>query len=219
MDDTLYDEMTFVRSGFRAVAHHLHDSIGAPRQQSYEWMLKKLEADGRGSVFDDVLARYGNVTRAAVARCVRAYRLHQPELSLNPDAERCLQRFAAHGQYVVTDGHKLVQRNKANALGLFERMNKVFITYRHGRSRSKPSPYCFQLIAGLESASPRDIVYVGDNPHKDFVGIKPLGFRTIRIRAGAFRDLVLDESHEAHETVDSLDEITPSLLRRLQRAD
>ena len=57
--------------------------------------------------------------------------------------------------------------------------------------------------------------YIADNPKKDFIGIKPLGFKTIRIRQGMFKNLEADESQKAHCEIKSLDEIEQTLLNKL----
>jgi putative hydrolase of the HAD superfamily len=215
MDDTLYDEMTFVKSGFRAVAQYMNATFGAEEAACYQLMLKELKENGRGRIFNRVLEEYGTLNKKHLKKSITTYRLHTPEITLNEDALRCFERFEAHPLYVVTDGHKLVQDSKVRALGLYERVKKVFITYRYGRHHSKPSPYCFERIAALESAQPSDIVYIGDNPHKDFVGIKPLGFKTIRIHTGGFKDDQVAPAYDAHLNIHSLDELTPELLQKL----
>ncbi|HEX2953991.1 MAG TPA: HAD family hydrolase, partial [Bacillota bacterium] len=58
LDDTLYEELTFVKSGFRAVAGFLQERYGIPAQPSLELMLQKLEG-GRGRIFDDLLLHHG----------------------------------------------------------------------------------------------------------------------------------------------------------------
>jgi putative hydrolase of the HAD superfamily len=48
---------------------------------------------------------------------------------------------------------------------------------------------------------------VGDNVKKDFVGIKPLGFNTVRVLRGNYAHYVADEAHEAARIIQSLDEL------------
>ncbi len=43
----------------------------------------------------------------------------------------------------------------------------------------------------------KDIVYIGDNPNKDFVNIKKLGFRTIRVLKGMFSNSNKETKFEA----------------------
>ena len=95
LDDTLYPELSYVQSGFRAVAAYLSLLLGVPAEALAAGMVAEEAAHGRGQVFDNVLRQHGRWTKTLVAACLRTYRQHQPALALYPDAERCLSRFAA----------------------------------------------------------------------------------------------------------------------------
>jgi len=216
LDDTLYDEIRYVESGFRAVANYAADRWQLDETLVYDKLVRALGSSGRGQVFDSVLSHYERLSRKNVQCCVGVYRRHIPSIALHAAGERCLQRFHSWTRYLVTDGNKLVQHNKVDALGLLPRFKRVMITHRFGVRHAKPSPYCFKMIAETERAIPQQIVYVGDNPAKDFVGIKPLGFRTIRVLTGAHRNVRKPHRYEANVTIKSLDELTPALLDNLQ---
>ena len=104
LDDTLYPELSYVHSGFRAVAAFLSPLLEVPADTLAAGMIAEEAAQGRGQVFDNVLRHYGRWTKALVAACLRTYRQHRPELALYPDAVRCLTRFAGYPLYLVTDG-------------------------------------------------------------------------------------------------------------------
>ena len=55
LDDTLYPELSFVKSGFCAVAIMLEESYGLERSGSMARMLCSLHTHGRGAVFNDLL--------------------------------------------------------------------------------------------------------------------------------------------------------------------
>lgn len=208
LDDTLYDEINFVKSGFIAVANYLWKEYGIDENESFELMWSILEEHGRGSVFNRTLRHYGLERQQTVRKCLTVYRLHNPNIQLLPDAEAILQEINDQPIYIVTDGHKIVQHNKLIVLGLYSRVKRCFITYRYGRKHSKPSPYCFNKIAQIEKVNTSDIVYIGDNPNKDFVGIKPLGFRTIRIKRGPYANLLKSDEFNAEAEVETLTDIT-----------
>ena len=215
LDDTLYEELTYVKSGFCAVAEYLHETYQIDPQESLSIMLKKLTG-GRGSIFDSVLKEFDIYTYKNVRKCVSVYRGHTPNITLSKDTEACLARLAAyHPIYIVTDGNKLVQKKKLITLGLYERVKFCFITYRYGLKHSKPSPYCFRKICEREKVTPSSVVYIGDNPYKDFVGIKPLGFKTIRILRGHFKDVKLSRKYEAEHQIYSLEELGKEYIRRV----
>lgn len=215
MDDTLYDEITYVESGFRTVCDFLHQTFKAPKQKCFELMMKELKKNGRGKIFNVALEKYGILNKTNIRKCVSIYRTHTPDIELNKEAIDCFKRFHDYPKYVVTDGNKIAQGRKVDALGLKQMMKKVFITHQYGLSSSKPSPYCFFKIMEMENSNPQNIVYIGDNPNKDFVGIKPLGFKTIRIRKGDYMNEKVSLKYDAQISIDSLDELTPSLLNDL----
>lgn len=212
MDETLYDERTFVLSGFREVSEYMLQQWGIPSATTFRMMCEELDACGRGMVFDIVLKKYEVFTKHNVRQCISVYRAHQPEIQLLPDAQRFLKRFEKYPLYVLSDGSPRVQRNKARVLGLSAFIKQIIITWQYGRDKSKPSPFCFLRICKLEHVSPENVVYISDDPHKDFVNLKPLGFYTIRIKRGRFSKVVLDKKYEAHRTINSLDTISPRFL-------
>lgn len=211
LDDTLYEELTYVKSGFRVVADFLQKRYGIPGQLSLELMLRKLEG-GRGRIFDDLLINYDIYQKGLVKKCISIYRLHQPKISLYPEADVCLKRLQNYPQYIVTDGNKLVQQNKIKALGLDQRVKFYYITHRYGKKNAKPSPYCFQKICEREQVTPKEVVYLADNPNKDFVGIKPLGFKTVRVLQGQYQNLRKPKLFEADYQIKSLTELDEAFL-------
>ncbi|WP_201317857.1 HAD family hydrolase [Paenibacillus sp. EPM92] len=209
LDDTLYKELTFVESGFKAVSFDLHNRFGLKPEETFQTMWLELQRHGRGKVFNCVLARYGLETKGNILHCLNIYRKHRPDISLYDDARRCLEELKAYPMYIVTDGNKLVQQSKLQALGLYDHefIRHCYITRRYGIKNEKPSPHCFMKICEREQVDPKDVVYIGDNPNKDFVGIKPLGFRTVRIIRGAFSELIKPNDYEAEHQIESLDEL------------
>lgn len=215
LDDTLYDELTYVQSGFKAVAVYLEKEHGINADQSFAQMWKILEEDGRGRVFDQALRYFGLYSREKAVRCLSIYRKHKPDIRLSDEAARCLQRLSHYPLYIVTDGNKLVQHQKVLALDLYAKVKGCFITHRYGIKNAKPSSYCFEKIAELEKCPPQQIVYIGDNPQKDFVGLRPLGFRTIRLMQGQHKGRVMAENYEADRQIRSLDQLTETFLFEL----
>ncbi len=214
LDDTLYDELTYVRSGFRAVSEYLWEQYDIPLQRSYDDMIRRL-ANGRNRIFDSMLMQFGLYSQQTVRICLAVYRLHQPHIQLLPEAESCLRSLRHLPVYIVTDGNKIVQKNKLVALGLYNRVKFCFITHRYGIKNAKPSPYCFQKICRKEKVMPQDVVYIADNPQKDFVGIKPLGFCTVRLMQGQHRDIEMSPEYEAEYRIASLAELTEDFLVRI----
>jgi putative hydrolase of the HAD superfamily len=211
MDDTLFSELDYVRSGFRAVVAFLEQTKGVSPQASLPLMEGAL-AEDRSHIFDKTLSGLGLSGAALKHACVQAYRRHVPAISLYPEADTALERFAKLPLYVVTDGHTGVQAAKVKALGLEKRVKRCLLTYRYGKQHAKPSPYCFEKIAAWEKSLPDQVIYVADNPRKDFVGIRPLGFKTIRVHTGQHASVAASPQADAAHHIASLAELTPALL-------
>lgn len=212
LDDTLYDEMSFVKSGLRAVAHFGEETFGWNTGQSFSFLETTLATHGRGKVFNEWLSSHGRLSRALVARCVHLYRHHSPEISLSPLATNVLKRYQGQQtMYLVTDGHKLVQENKVNALQIAPYFKRMFITHRFGIAHAKPSLHCFEIIRRAEKCNWTDMVYVGDNPAKDFVNLNNMGALTIRVSTGSHAEVKPLAGYDARFTIHDLSTLQPVL--------
>ena len=175
LDDTLYDEKTFFHSGMNAIVDYLSNEYGIPKKNLLRFLKKRIKQK-RIQIIDDLLKNFNIYSKTKVKKCLSIYRKHSPKIQLSNDAKSCLKNLKKFPCYIVTDGNKIVQLNKIRALKLEKLMKKCFLTSNYGLKNAKPSPYCFMKICNLENVKPQDIMYVGDNPNKDFIGIKPLGF-------------------------------------------
>lgn len=212
LDDTLYDEMTYVRSGFRAVAAFGKESFGWNEIKSYNFMNESLMENGRGKVFDEWLRLHDNYSNFQVARCVHIYRHHSPQIQLAKFALKILEQYQAqHSLYLVTDGHKIVQHKKIVALGIDTIFKRCLITHRFGIKHAKPSLYCFEKIRKVEKCDWSRMVYVGDNPNKDFINLNVMGAHTIRVKTGAYAEVKAEVGFDAKYTISDLEQL-PTLL-------
>ena len=85
MDDTLYFERDYVRSGFQAVAVAVARGSSVPRQGAFSLMWGLFEEGARGTTFNDLLAYYPELSeRYTVADLVTLYREHAPTISFMP---------------------------------------------------------------------------------------------------------------------------------------
>jgi putative hydrolase of the HAD superfamily len=203
LDDTLYPELTFVHSGFQAVAEYLELNFGIASSDSFEFMLNSLKSDGRGAVFNSLLNHHGMNSNIMVKKCVSVYRNHTPNISLNTDAQDFLGSIQGP-VFLVTDGNKLVQAKKVDALKLESSFTKIYITHRYGIHNCKPSTHCFELIRESLKCKWTDLIYVGDNPSKDFVNLKPLGVNTVRILTGEYSKVIAKPNFDADTHIQSL---------------
>jgi putative hydrolase of the HAD superfamily len=191
LDDTLFPERAFVRSGFRVVSNYLQQS-GLVSRPLWPDLEAAFDSGVRGHVFEHVLGAAGvQFTEAVVRTLVEVYRSHRlpsgpvrPDIRFYPDVERTLADLSAAGLRlgVISDGPLAAQRVKVEALGLESRVDAVILTDAWGRAFWKPHPRAFTEIAERLAAEPAACVYVADNPAKDFHGPAAAGWApSIRI--------------------------------------
>lgn len=208
LDDTLYPEITYVKSGLKAVSYWGQEKYGWPHRQSYQIMYRLLQKQGRGRIFDTWFAEMGlSASCSLVKKAVACYRNHKPDITLPQDSIHCLRRFAHHSTYIVTDGHKGVQDKKLIALEVRSYVQHAYITHRYGLNHAKPSLHCFDLIKRREKAEWQDMMYIGDNPLKDFVNLNKVGAKTVRIKQGMFKDMIGKQGYDAQITISHLNQL------------
>lgn len=210
LDDTLYPEITYVKSGLQAVANDLERAHHLPAFESYHLMLKTLFQEGRGKVFDWLLKYHGIHSKKSIKKCINVYRHHRPVLTVDEYALQFLEH-ERRPKYLVTDGHKIVQSQKIQALNISCYFQKTYITHRYGIAHAKPSLHCFELIRKKESIPWEKIVYIGDNPAKDFVNLNKVGATTIRVLTGCYKDTQAKPGYDAKWMINNLSELNPLL--------
>jgi putative hydrolase of the HAD superfamily len=204
IDDTLYLERDYVRSGFSAVGAVVRDELGLVEFGDRCWAL--FEAGHRGDVFNRVVASYGRDPEpATVSRLVELYREHQPAISLIPEMHRLVEEVATRAALaVVSDGPPASQRRKAMALGLDRWFDPIVLTGERPAGWAKPSTLPFALIERVLGASGPQCLYIADNPAKDFQGPSELGWLTMRVRwPDALHETVADEATVSFSTPSS----------------
>jgi putative hydrolase of the HAD superfamily len=197
LDDTLYPESTFVESGLSAVAHYLTPRLGAPAEELHERLGILLARNGRGRLFDDLLLEFGIDDAASVTDCVRTYREHTPDIELEPTVRAMLEELAPRRIYLVTDGDPDVQARKIAALGIEPYFAAIHRTWAYGREAGKPSLFCFELIKAAEQCDWSDVVYIADDPSKDFVNLRAAGALTVRVHTGRCANAVAAPGYDA----------------------
>lgn len=208
LDDTLYEEKTFVYSGFSEVAKWISTMSNINPSEILDFMVEDLSINGRGEIFNKVLDKYYVKTKKNIVKCVSIYRMHKPNIKLDLDVINLLLELRKDFRlYIVTDGNKLVQNNKIKSLSLDNYVEKAFITYRYGLAASKPSLKCFEIIKNMENVDWQDIVYIGDNPNKDFVNLNKVNAITIRVLQGDYATVQAFNEYDAKYKINKLTDL------------
>lgn len=211
VDDTLYLERDYVRSGFGAVGAAVARMWGVDDFAERAW--SRFEEGIRGNVFDLVLSSAGLASSPElVCDLVRVYREHQPAIELLPDARVCIDHLWRRVPLAgLTDGPAESQRAKIDALRLWQWLDPVVVTAELGPGHGKPSVEGFVLIEDRTGKRGASCAYVGDNPHKDFAAPRRLGWRTIRVRRPAGLHADVPSGDDVDEEIPDLERL-PQLL-------
>lgn len=206
LDDTLYPEASYNLSGFRAVGVHVAERYGFADFGTR--CSERFKQGARGRIFDEVMKEIG--LDVPVADLVRVYRDHVPDLALYEDAQETLQFLGRRMPMgLLTDGFASVQRRKVAALGLEEAFGALVFSDDEGPSAWKPSPRPYLRMMEALGSRADGFLYVGDNPRKDFVSARKLGWLTLRVeRPGSMHPwFEIRPGYGADFTVESLRQV------------
>jgi putative hydrolase of the HAD superfamily len=176
LDDTLYMEADYVASGRAHVCEQVRRVFGHDLHPQVEQAVANGEQDWLG-----YLIRHADLPSSTRESLLWAYRLHTPAITLSPDWLRLLQRLESEGRaiLVLTDGRSMTQRLKLKALGLGHLPALISDDWGGGDKRD---PLRFHEVMRLHPEG--GWLYVGDNPQKDFIVPRELGWRTVGLRTG-----------------------------------
>jgi len=214
LDDTLYPERQFALSGFRAAGAWAREQYGV--EGLAEEMADLLDSGHLGAVFKISLGRANpDYSEAELAQFIESYRNHTPEIQLYEDAGPALGFAATLGPIgLITDGTHRVQRSKVQALGIAPHFSEIIYTNElGGREFHKPHPRAFELMEARLGGDGVQLVYVGDNPSKDFVTPNARGWRSVQIERDQriHHNAPVADGGAPHDLVHSLGELV-SLL-------
>ncbi len=187
IDDTLYTEKYYVYRGFEAVAQFLADKIPAGTQS-----VENDHSSGRlyARLWDYfVHGRFGIAPLCEelgmpekADEALAVYQAVYREIELLPGVRELMETLKAHGIKlgVISDGVPESQGVKLEALGVADLMDEVIFTETlGGHDFRKPNPAAFRLMAERLGLPEESLVYIGDNPKKDFAPCLALGMQAV----------------------------------------
>ena len=182
LDDTLYKEIDYVKSGYRAIAAEA-SRLGLIAFEDAVAIVE--EAANTAAGLDELSAIISQNHRGCgfdVARMLHIYRYHTPQISLSSATRNLLDRVKESGEEMalITDGRSATQRAKISALGLnrYFSPENIIISEETGADKTTPTP--FNLLMEHNPGAER-FVYIGDNPAKDFRWPNALGWDTFQL--------------------------------------
>lgn len=182
LDDTLTPEIEFVKSGFLACAKVLEKRCGISKDRASEVFGQAFKISSK-HLFDRALEKFAISDSKLKNKLVETYRYHKPNINFYPDVPEFLKEAKNRNLplAIITDGDARTQRNKIRALGAEKFFKKIIFTGELGADFCKPSPGAFELLISHFKIEPSEMLYIGDNPLKDFYISAILPIKTARI--------------------------------------
>jgi putative hydrolase of the HAD superfamily len=184
LDDTLYDEIEYCRSGFACVSEFLSKQPDSPSPELiFDCLWEQFTAGNHTRTFNAALEQLGMACNdRLIGELVKTYRSHTPNITLPQDSKDILGRLCSkYTLAILTDGFLPAQKLKVNALGIEKYFKCIIYTEELGRDCWKPSPAGFEKLMETLNIEPQIAVYVADNEKKDFIAPKKLGILTIQL--------------------------------------
>ena len=175
LDDTLYSEKEYVKSGYQKVAKVL------PQVSNVEKKLWEL-FESKKPAIDELLTQENIQSEKIKQECLLAYRQQVPEIHLYEGVMEMLIELRGKGLKlgIITDGRPEGQRAKIQALGLESFVDHIIITDELGGPVfRKPNMTAFQIMKEKMNVLYDEMCYIGDNIKKDFIAPEKLGIRSI----------------------------------------
>ncbi len=196
LDDTLYSEKNYVKSGYKAVSDYLGGG--------HESRLWKYFESGKPAI-DELLKELQCMEEKA--EVLKVYREHTPDIHLYTGALDMIRELQSRGIKIgiITDGRPVGQRNKIKALGLDKLVDDIIITDELGGIQfRKPCDIAFRIMLTRWRMNPADVMYVGNNVAKDFQAPQQLGMKYVWFKnPDGLYSLETDIDH-----IDSITELT-----------
>ena len=184
LDDTLYDEIDYCKSGFNAAAESLAKHPKTPNAKNiFESLWKIFNSGNRSTTFNAVLDELKiPYNDEMIKSLIDLYRSHKPNLNLPTESKKVLDQLSAKYKLaMLTDGFMPAQQLKVRALGIEQYFQQIVYTEELGRQFWKPSPVGFEKLIEELNEKPQNMAYIADNQLKDFIAPNKLGMATIRI--------------------------------------
>lgn len=187
LDDTLYDELDYCKSGFNSVAKFLAKLPNLPTSQTADSIFSTLwdqfSTGNRTKTFNTSLQKLKiEYDEGTIQNLVSIYRNHKPAIKMPDNTKRILDILSPkYTMAILSDGFLPAQQLKVDALEIKHYFKAIIYTESLGRACWKPSTAGFEYLLKQLKKRPQNCVYVADNAEKDFIAPNKLGFATIQL--------------------------------------
>ena len=204
LDDTLYPQISYKRSGFKIVSDWVASKFNLEQSTVFSELEDILTQYGPSypHMFDRLVERLG-IENAHVDQMVNIFIGHEPRIrcyeGVIPTLSRLRDRYRLG---ILTDGRFTVQQKKIRALELAQQVDEIL--YSDIMGLEKPVLELFQWFEEKFKMAGENLLYVGDNPKKDFYGANIRKWCTVCVMTGENRDAGLPKWFKSQYSIPSI---------------
>lgn len=183
LDDTLISEADYVKSGYRVVSRYIEEKFKINSENVFNKLWSYFENKEKNT-FNKLLDEYQiSYSKDDIVELVNVYRNHKPTISFFDDVIPFLNELKSKNIYtgIISDGYINTQKNKLDALKAWNKFDYIILTDELGKEYWKPNPKAFEMMIQKFYLNPEEIIYIGDNPKKDFYIKNFMPIKTVRI--------------------------------------
>lgn len=205
LDNTLYDENQYFEHAIKLIGLDLEKKlhIESGKTEKILWKILKKKGLHYHHLFDDFLAECGLESKKYLSHLIELFKKVNKKLELFPGVRDLLTELKnAYTLSMITNGMYEVQKNKIRLLDLESFFDPIIFSSQI--NGSKLAELSFKQLLEKTKTSPKEVVYIGDNPLTDFKGANSLGIITIRVENPAFSHINIDKEWDAILKVNSV---------------
>jgi putative hydrolase of the HAD superfamily len=223
LEDTLFDKTDWVIPAIEYAAAQFGLDMARTAELLYEYAQRSGGLDS--NIYNHVLVGCGQFDTAMNVRALCAwanqYRPQRGSIQLYPGAVAALEILGKHYKLaVVAEGQPEAQRLIVDALGLEPMVHAIVYSDQIDGVRSRrPDPRGVVKAAQQLNLLHDDVLWVADNPAKDFIQVRQLSVPTARVLTGsAARQDPPSQAHAADFNISSIARL-PALMEELQSSE
>ncbi|MFI4913273.1 MAG: HAD family hydrolase [Sedimentisphaeraceae bacterium JB056] len=211
LDDTLYPELDYCKSGFMAISEKVSYLHGLKKELVFGCLWNLFSNGDKRKVFNGMFEEFNiKYNQDDIVSLVKIYRNHFPDINLPEESLFVLNKLKGACKLgLLTDGYMPAQELKVKSLGIENYFDRIVYTELLGRENWKPSSAGFEIIMEEDDFLPSEYIYIADNPLKDFSGPSKLGWRSVWLKrqAGIYHNEIPENSQPAEFEIKKLKDL------------
>lgn len=209
MDDTLYEEKEYVKSGFKQLDTWVINNF--QKTGFYEIATRLFNVEDRKFIFNKSL-EYLNLpyNPEVINEMLTIYRTHEPDIEMPDDARWVINVLKCQVKLgLITDGFLISQQKKIKALKLKDSFHAIILSDKYGREHWKPSVIPYEAVSNELQCRHHECVYIGDNVNKDFITPNKLGWTTVQLerKNGIYANAFVSSEYHAQYQITNLKQL------------